>query len=102
MGFADRTLGLRHFEKTRKAGNEIRSRLQKLGLGASGHEHFNGSIVIAVIGPSGDIIKSLRPQDHRGAAAPAPPITCTCPGPIGACVTRPGSPATRKSFSARH
>lgn len=56
IGFADRTLGLRLPEKTRKAGHEIRSRLQKLGLlRESGHEHFNGSIVIPVIGPSGEI-----------------------------------------------
>ena len=56
LGFADRTLGLRLPEKTRKAGHEIRSRLQKLGLlRDSGHEHFNGSIVIPVITPSGEI-----------------------------------------------
>jgi hypothetical protein len=56
IGFADRTLGLRLPEKTRKAGHEIRSRLQKLGLlRDSGHEHFNGSIVIPVIAPSGEI-----------------------------------------------
>jgi DNA primase catalytic core len=56
LGFADRTLGLRLPEKTRKAGHEIRSRLQKLGLlRESGHEHFNGSIVIPVISPSGEI-----------------------------------------------
>ena len=56
VGFADRTLGLRLPEKTRKAGHEIRSRLQKLGLlRESGHEHFNGSIVIPVLSPSGEI-----------------------------------------------
>jgi DNA primase catalytic core len=56
LGFADRTLGLRLPEKTRKAGHEIRSRLQKLGLlRESGHEHFNGSLVIPVITPSGEI-----------------------------------------------
>lgn len=56
LGFADRTLGLRLPEKTRKAGHEIRTRLQKLGLlRESGHEHFNGSIVIPVIAPSGEI-----------------------------------------------
>ena len=56
LGFADRTLGLRLPEKTRKAGHEIRERLQKLGLWRdSGHEHFNGSIVIPVIAPSGEI-----------------------------------------------
>ncbi len=56
LGFADRTLGLRLPEKTRKAGHEIRSRLQKLGLlRESGHEHFNGSIVIPVVSSSGEI-----------------------------------------------
>jgi DNA primase catalytic core len=56
VGFADRTLGLRLPEKTRKAGHEIRSRLQRLGLlRESGHEHFNGSIVIPVLSPSGEI-----------------------------------------------
>jgi DNA primase catalytic core len=56
IGFADRTLGLRLPEKTRKAGHEIRSRLQRLGLlRESGHEHFNGSIVIPVLTPSGEI-----------------------------------------------
>jgi len=56
IGFADRTLGLRLPEKTRKAGHEIRSRLQRLGLlRESGHEHFNGSIVIPVLSPSGEV-----------------------------------------------
>ena len=56
IGFADRTLGLRLPEKTRKAGHEIRSRLQRLGLlRESGHEHFNGSIIIPVLSPSGEI-----------------------------------------------
>ena len=56
IGFADRTLGLRLPEKNRKAGGEIRGRLQKLGLyRESGHEHFNGSIVIPIIAASGEI-----------------------------------------------
>lgn len=56
IGFADRTLGLRLPEKTRKAGSEIRAQLQKIGLWReSGHEHFNGSIVIPIIAPSGAI-----------------------------------------------
>jgi hypothetical protein len=56
LGFADRTLGLRLPEKNRKAGGEIRSRLQKLGLWReSGHEHFNGSLVIPIISPAGEV-----------------------------------------------
>jgi len=50
LGFANRTLGYRLPEKNRKAGSEIRNRLQTLGiLRDSGHEHFNGSLVIPVI-----------------------------------------------------
>jgi DNA primase len=51
---ADRTLGLRLPEKTRKAGADIRARLQKVGLiRESGHEHFNGSLVIPVFDQNG-------------------------------------------------
>jgi len=47
LGYANRTLGLRLPEKTRKDGLTIRTRLEKLGVyRASGHEHFNGSLVI--------------------------------------------------------
>ncbi|MFO7594300.1 MAG: CHC2 zinc finger domain-containing protein, partial [Pseudomonadota bacterium] len=50
LGMANRTLGYRLPEKNRKAGAEIRGRLQTLGiLRESGHEHFNGSLVIPVI-----------------------------------------------------
>jgi DNA primase len=54
MGFANRTLGLTLPDKNRKAGQEIRGRLQRLGLiRESGHEHFNGSIVIPVFDLAG-------------------------------------------------
>ncbi len=50
LGVADRTLAYRLPEKKRKAGGEIRGRLRSLGiLRESGHEHFNGSLVIPVI-----------------------------------------------------
>jgi DNA primase catalytic core len=54
LGFADRTLGLRIPEANRKAGSEIRNRLQALGLiRESGHEHFNGCITMPVMTPAG-------------------------------------------------
>ena len=54
LGVADRTLGLTLPEKNRKDGGAIRARLQKLGLiRASGHEHFNGSVVIPVLDGDG-------------------------------------------------
>ncbi len=50
LGVANRTLAYRLPEKNRKAGAEIRGRLQALGiLRESGHEHFNGSLVIPVV-----------------------------------------------------
>ncbi len=56
LGYANRTLGLRLPEKTRKAGLEIRTRLERLGIyRASGHEHFNGSLVIPVADEHGTV-----------------------------------------------
>ncbi len=50
LGYADRTLGLRLPNKQRKAGLEIRERLEKLGLyRATGREHFNGCVVFPII-----------------------------------------------------
>jgi len=56
LGFADRTLGLRIPEANRKAGSEIRARLQGLGLlRESGHEHFSGSVVVPVFAAGGEV-----------------------------------------------
>jgi DNA primase len=49
IGFAHRKLGLTLPDKNRNAGEEMRSRLQRLGiLRESGHEHFNGSVVFPI------------------------------------------------------
>jgi len=56
LGFANRSLAYRLPEKNRKAGAEIRGQLQEIGiLRKSGHEHFNGSLVVPVIGEHGVI-----------------------------------------------
>ena len=56
LGFANRTLGFRLPAKNRKEGKAIRSQLQEIGiLRQSGHEHFNGSIVVPVIDQSGKV-----------------------------------------------
>jgi DNA primase catalytic core len=58
LGFANRTLGLRLPDKRRKEGAQVRERLEKLGLyRASGHEHFNGSLVIPVFDEQGQVTK---------------------------------------------
>lgn len=50
LGYANRSLGLHLPQKNRKAGAAMRRVLQEVGiLRESGHEHFNGSLVIPVI-----------------------------------------------------
>lgn len=56
LGFANRTLSYRLPEKNRKAGLEIRGLLQSVGiLRKSGHEHFNGSIIVPVLDENNQI-----------------------------------------------
>ena len=58
LGVADRTLGLRLPEKSRKAGAQIRERLTRIGLyRESGHEHFNGSLVVPILDEQGDVVE---------------------------------------------
>ena len=57
LGYANRTLGYRLPAMNRKAGQEIRTRLQKLGvLRDSGHEHLNGSLVVPILGEGGEVL----------------------------------------------
>jgi DNA primase len=60
LGYANRTLAYRLAPKQYKAGAELRTALQRVGiLRESGHEHFNGSIVVPLFGESGN--PSARP-----------------------------------------
>jgi len=73
LGVADRTLGLRLPDKKRVAGATIRERLQKIGLlRESGHEHFNGSLVIPVFDAAGNVAevygRKLRDDLRAGTA----------------------------------
>jgi DNA primase len=58
LGHANRTLGLRLPHKNRKAGAELRERLQRVGVyRESGHEHLNGSLVIPLCNKAGDVVQ---------------------------------------------
>ena len=58
LGFANRTLGLRLPATQLKAGAEVRGRLQKVGiLRDSGHEHFNGSLVVPIFDAAGHVVE---------------------------------------------
>ncbi len=70
LGFANRSLGYRLPRKETKDGAAIRGQLQRIGLlRDTGHEHFNGSLVIPVFDEQGivtevygrKITKKLRP-----------------------------------------
>jgi DNA primase catalytic core len=50
LGYANRTLGLHLPQKNRVAGAKLRGQLQDIGIYRdSGHEHFNGALVVPVI-----------------------------------------------------
>ena len=58
LGLANRTLGLRLPATQIKAGSEVRGRLQKIGLiRESGHEHFNGSLVVPIFDAAGHVVE---------------------------------------------
>ena len=58
LGFANRTLTYRVPDKNRKQGEEQRGQLERLGiLRGSGHEHFNGSVVIPVFNLKGEVVE---------------------------------------------
>ncbi|MBN2132511.1 MAG: toprim domain-containing protein [Sedimentisphaerales bacterium] len=81
LGFADRTLGLRLPAMNRKDGSAIRTRLQKLGLiRESGHEHFNGSVVLPVFDAEGRVAemygRKISPKLRKGT-----PLHLYLPGP---------------------
>jgi DNA primase catalytic core len=54
LGFANRTLCYRLPSATRKVGQDLRERLERIGiLRASGHEHLAGSLVIPILDEHG-------------------------------------------------
>lgn len=56
LGYANRTLAYRLPEKNRKAGAQIRGKLQEVGiLRSTGHEHLTGSIVVPVFDEAGNV-----------------------------------------------
>jgi DNA primase len=58
LGYANRTLGYRLPAKNRKAGEQLRGSLQRLGvLRESGHEHLSGSLVIPVCDEHGTVVQ---------------------------------------------
>src|SRR5436190_498053 len=81
LGFANRTLGLRLPQKTRVDGEEIRTRLQKVGLlRESGHEHFNGSLIVPVFDEAGNVTEAYGRKITEKLRA-GTPLHLYLPGP---------------------
>lgn len=58
LGYANRTLGYRLGSVRSQAGAARKAQLIRLGLfRESGHEHFNGSLVVPVIAPDGEVVE---------------------------------------------
>ena len=74
LGYANRTLGLRLPTRGRLPGADIRTRLQKVGIyRESGHEHFNGSLVVPVLDEAGNVVevygRKIRDDLRKGTPA---------------------------------
>jgi DNA primase catalytic core len=81
LGFANRTLGYRLPASNRVAGADMRGRLQKLGiLRESGHEHFNGSLVIPVLGRAGGEVLGMYGRKITENLRPGTPLHLYLPG----------------------
>lgn len=82
LGFANRKLGLTLPDKNRKAGAELRGRLQRLGVlrAESGHEHMNGSVVFPIFSLAGEVLgmygRKITPGLREGT-----PLHLYLPGP---------------------
>ena len=56
LGYANRTLAYHIPQNNREAGGKIREQLKQVGiLRKSGHEHFNGSLVVPIVSQEGTI-----------------------------------------------
>lgn len=81
LGYANRTLGLRLPEKSRKAGADIRARLERLGVYRdSGHEHLNGSLIVPLFDAAGQVV-NLYGRKVRGDLRAGTPAHLYLTGP---------------------
>jgi len=81
LGYANRTLGYRLPAANRVEGAQIRGRLQRLGLlRESGHEHFNGSLVMPIISDSGEVTE-IYGRKILDRLRPGTPLHLYLPGP---------------------
>jgi hypothetical protein len=79
LGYANRTLTYQLPEG--KAGRALRARLEALGIfRVSGHEHFNGSLVVPVFDAQGEVATCYG-RKIRDDLRPGTPVHLYLPGP---------------------
>jgi DNA primase catalytic core len=84
LGFANRTLGYHLPASNRNAGAEQRERLKQIGIlrQESGHEHFNGSVVIPIFNREGEVVEMYgRKITRETALREGTPVHLYLPGP---------------------
>jgi len=84
LGFANRTLGYHLPASNRNAGAEQRERLKQIGIlrQESGHEHFNGSVVISIFNVHGEVVQMYGRKITRDTALrEGTPVHLYLPGP---------------------
>lgn len=90
LGYANRTLGLRLPTKSRAAGEDVRARLQRIGIyRESGHEHLNGSLVIPVFDAAGNVVEAYG-RKIRDDLRAGTPKHLYLPGPHAGVFNRAG------------
>ncbi|WP_420607460.1 CHC2 zinc finger domain-containing protein [Novosphingopyxis sp.] len=100
LGFADRTLGYRMPAANRKAGAEIRSQLQRLGvLRDSGHEHLRGSLVVPIRNGNGRVV-NLYGRKIRDNLRKGTPDHLYLPGPHKGVLNLPAFAASEEMILA--
>lgn len=81
LGYANRTLGYRLPSANRVDGAAMRGQLQRLGLmRESGHEHFNGSLVMPIINEGGEVTEVYGRKITSGLTK-GTPLHLYLPGP---------------------
>src|SRR5271157_3029429 len=84
LGFSNRTLNYHLPDKNRAVGAETRGRLEKLGIlrEETGHEHFNGSVVIPIFNLQGEVAQMYGRKITRiTALRDGTPAHLYLPGP---------------------
>jgi DNA primase len=95
LGFANRTLAYQLPESGRE-GAELRRRLQQLGiLRDSGHEHFNGSVVVPIFDAAGRVVEIYGRKITRNLRK-GTPLHLYLPGPHAGVWNEPALAASKE------